>query len=44
MVSSVAEMIEPRMLPMPPSTTNTSTRIDVSNLNFDAATVEKFRP
>ena len=35
-----AAMTEPRILPMPPSTTNTRIRIDVSNLNFEAGTVE----
>ena len=35
-------MMLPQMLPMPPSTTNTNTRIEVSNLNFAADTSRPF--
>ena len=41
-VSRVAAMIEPQMLPRPPRTTNTSTRMEVLKSNLAAVTVEKF--
>jgi DNA-binding MurR/RpiR family transcriptional regulator len=40
MQAIAAAMMEPRIFPMPPSTTNTSTRMEVSNLNLLAGTVE----
>ena len=44
MYSTVAEITEPMILPIPPRTTNTRILMDVLKLNLDACKEEKFRP